>query len=176
MSLKEKFTRVMPWNWGKEPVESHSSPAASLPALRRDIDSMFDVLERDFLSSWSSLPTVGGLAEDLWGTGWPQVDLEETEEEIRVTAEVPGVEEKDLEVTVDDDVLTIRGQRQDTREDREGGYYRRESWSGSFHRSIRLPAPVEAGQAEATCHRGELTVRMPKKSADRSDVKRITVH
>jgi HSP20 family protein len=95
----------------------------------------------------------------------PKVEVSEKHREVIVTAELPGMEDKDVELSVDDDVLTIRGEKKEEREEeREGSYYSERSF-GSFQRLVRLPAPVDRDRAKATFRKGVLTVRLPKTEA-----------
>jgi HSP20 family protein len=93
----------------------------------------------------------------------PPVDIYEENEAIVVKAELPGVSAQDVEVNVDNDVLTIRGERKSESEEHRGGVLRMESVYGSFTRSFALPESVDAEKVEADLSDGVLTVRIPKK-------------
>lgn len=108
---------------------------------------------------------------------WPRVDVTENDRELRVTAELPGLEEKDIEVTVSDGVLLLRGQkRRETQESKDDGkenlYYSERSY-GEFERRVELPVPVNADRAEARFERGVLTITLPK--AEEAQTRRIPV-
>jgi len=104
---------------------------------------------------------VNRVFEDFWGEPWlarggemvagfaPQVDVTETDKEIKVCAEIPGVDAKDVDVTVEDDMLTIKGEKKYEREENEKGQYRMERSYGSFKRSIPLPVEVDDAKAKA---------------------------
>jgi len=92
----------------------------------------------------------------------PRVDVVETEAEFRVAAELPGLEEKDIDVALEDGVLTIRGERKVESEGDDGDVLRVETWRGAFRRSLRLPAAVDADAIKATYRVGILTVTLPK--------------
>lgn len=90
------------------------------------------------------------------------VDVYETDTEVVVKAEVPGIKKEDIEINVQENNLTIRGQTKEESEVKEEGYYRRELRTGSFFRSIPLPAEVKQDAIKATCDNGVCTIRAPK--------------
>jgi HSP20 family protein len=92
----------------------------------------------------------------------PQVDISETEMEYRVTAELPGLEEKDFDVSLDGDLLTLKGEKKVEREEKGEGFSHVEISSGSFHRAFRLPVEVKADGVKAAFKNGVLTVTLPK--------------
>jgi len=94
--------------------------------------------------------------------GMPTVDMEEDDSEIRVTAEMPGLEKEDFKVEVLGDRLIIRGEKKAEREKREAGYFYSERSYGSFSRSLQLPAEVEVEKAKAEYKNGVLKLRLPK--------------
>ena len=120
-------------------------------ALRREMNALFD----DFF------PGVGEASGPL-GTFMPRVDVKEMDGEIRVTAEMPGMEEKDVEISVDGDMLTIKGEKKEEKEEKGEESYRLERSYGSFRRSIGLPCAVNADKASAKYKQGVLTVTLPK--------------
>lgn len=103
------------------------------------------------------------------GTGslaWtPRVDLEEGEKELLVKVDLPGVEAKDVEISVAKDVLTIKGERKEFREDKKKDYHKVERFVGKFFREIALPAETDADKVTAEASRGVITIRVPKKPA-----------
>lgn len=92
----------------------------------------------------------------------PATDIEETEDAYVIRAELPGVDIKDVDVTLRNDLLTIRGEKREEQERKEGGVYRTERRYGAFHRELRLPGSVDADKIAASCHNGVLTVTVPK--------------
>lgn len=98
----------------------------------------------------------------LMADGMPAVDMEEDDSEIRVTAEMPGLEKEDFKVEVLGDRLVIRGEKKAEREKREAGYFYSERSYGSFSRSLQLPAEVEVEKAKAEYKNGVLKLRLPK--------------
>ena len=97
------------------------------------------------------------------GYAWmPAVDMVEEKDEIVVKADLPGLDQKDIEVTVQDSTLTIRGERKEEKEEKKEDYYYAERSYGAFVRSLPLPNGVEADKVKATFKKGVLEVRMPK--------------
>jgi HSP20 family protein len=91
------------------------------------------------------------------------VDVSETADKIVVKAEVPGLDSKDIDISLSGDILTIKGEKKSEREEKEENYHLVERSYGSFARSIRLPVGVEADKIEASYKQGVLTVTCPKK-------------
>ncbi len=135
-------------------------------SLQREMNRMFD----DFFSDFRLTPF-----EEGFGRFYPTVDVKETDKEIQVSAELPGMSEKDLDITVADDVLSLRGEKKEEKEDKEGNYYSVERSYGAFHRDIPLPAEVESDNIEAVFRNGVLTIHMPKKPEARQKGKKIEV-
>jgi len=105
----------------------------------------------------------------------PDVDVAETGKEMRVTVELPGVDEKDLDVRLDGDTLTIRGEKREETSERDGKWTHSECCYGSFVRSVPLGAEVDAGRVDATFKKGVLKIRLPKMKTSARDQGRIKV-
>ena len=122
----------------------------------RDLEEMFHRPYRGFLGR-------NPAAEASDGVDWtPGVDVAETDKEFVIRAELPGVKRNDVEVTLDGNVLTIKGERRYEKEDTTEKLHRKESFHGSFARSLMLPDNTEAGKIRAEARDGVLTVRVPK--------------
>jgi HSP20 family protein len=123
---------------------------------------MNDLFERLFREPFSGLE----LTEPVPGNGWFRVDVAETDKEITLTADLPGMEEKDLDISISDGVITIQGERKEEKEEKdEKRHYRYVERSfGSFSRSLELPSTAEADKIAATFKKGVLTVKVPKKA------------
>ncbi len=137
--------------------------------LRREVDRMFD----DFFSGFGGRalgPTTGG-----WQGITPVIDVVETNKDIVFTAELPGVSEKDVEVTLADDILTIKGEKKAEHEEKNGDAYYMERRFGSFSRSVRLPFDVKDEKVDAKYDNGLLTIRIPKPEEVQKAVRRIQV-
>ena len=136
------------------------------PAVRNDLLDPFVTFRREVDRAF------GGLFDALPGrafgpmTGWqgmtPDVDVAETDKEIVITAELPGLDEKDLEVTLAGDVLTIRGEKKAESEQKKGDAHYIERRFGAFSRSLRLPFVARGEKIEAKYDKGVLTIRLPK--------------
>ncbi len=135
-------------------------------AMRREIDRLFEDFARTFRTFGLPAATAGLL---------PEVDLTETEDDYRITVELPGVDPKDVEVEVRGDLLVIRGEKRDEHEERGENRHFVERRFGRFERMIRLPAEVDLDKAEATFDKGVLTIRLPKPEAAKKPVRRIEV-
>ena len=105
----------------------------------------------------------------------PRVDVSETDKEVRISAELPGMEEKDLSVEIDETSVTLRGERKEEKEDKGKNWYTREQSYGAFHRVIPLPASVDGGKASANFKKGVLTVTAPKRVEEQARRKSIKI-
>ena len=131
-------------------------------SLQRDpvINRIFDVL--------------GSLNGDAAEASWvPPVDISEDAEGIRITAEVPGVKPEDVKISLENNVLTIHGSKQQVTEERTERVHRYERTYGTFERSFTLPATVDAGSIKASYEHGVLTVTLPK--AEKAKPRQIEV-
>jgi HSP20 family protein len=147
-----------------------------LVALRRQLDDMLE----DVTSHWPHLhlprvewPSLSTIEKTV---GIVRFDVSESDNAVTVTAEVPGMEEKDIEVFVDDGVLTIRGEKKSEREKSGDNFYLSERQFGSFSRSIRLLHGVDAANISARFDKGVLTVTLPRSEATKSGSRRIAVN
>jgi HSP20 family protein len=100
-----------------------------------------------------------GPVERLWT---PSVDMYETEDELVVAAEIPGLTEKDIHLSIAGDMLMLRGERAGKQETKQDNYYRGERWFGKFERSLPLPIPVQPDKVTASYRDGVLTIKLPK--------------
>ena len=170
-----------PWNWfkkeqdadqgaGNVPVAktnlSTRPPSPSLDRLlqlHREVDRLFDDAFRGFGGRWPrlTLPTV---ASEWRGLLRPALDIQESDKQYRITLEVPGVEEKDIQLTLDDDVLWIRGEKRQEQEHKDGQFHRVERSYGSFQRALNLPEDANQDAIKASFKNGVLTVTIDKRS------------
>lgn len=135
---------------------------ALTPILRRT--GLLNRPERDFFDRFFAdfaLPSIA--FED---TEWmPAFDMSETDKELIVKGEVPGMDKKDINITVSDGMLTIRGEKKHEKKEENEHYHRVERRYGAFSRTIRLPHEVEADKVDATYKEGVLSIRLPKSEA-----------
>jgi HSP20 family protein len=131
-------------------------------AMRREMDRLFDEFR--------------GVRGGLYETGFaPAVNVRQTDSGIEVTAELPGIDEKNVEVSVADNIMTIRGEKREEKEEKEGGWQISERSFGSFVRTIPLPAEVDEDKASAQFKNGVLTVTLPIAADAERKAKRIEV-
>jgi len=105
----------------------------------------------------------------------PRVDVKEEDNHVVVSAELPGMDQKDIDVTVTRDSVRIAGEKKHEQEKQERGYYHRETSCGSFERIIDLPSEIDENKAEAEFSKGVLTVRLPKSEQAQSKQKKIEI-
>lgn len=131
-------------------------------SLRREFNQLFDRF-------WS------GQLEPMQLSRWvPAVDISETDDAVLVQAEVPGLDPEDIDVSVADNVLTIKGEKKECREERGENYHRVERRYGTFSRSIQLPTEISVEKAEAVVRNGVLEIRLPKHEGAKA--KRIKIN
>jgi HSP20 family protein len=148
-----------------------------LANLRREIDRLFE----DFHLGW---PRPSGRTvfdvEPFWRgeISWakvPAVDIAEKEKEYEITAELPGMEEKNIEVKFADGILTIKGEKKEEKEEKKKDYYLSERHFGSFQRSFQVPEGVDADKIDASFKNGVLTVILPKSPEAQKREKKIAI-
>ncbi len=105
----------------------------------------------------------------------PNINVKESEKDISVTAELPGMDDKDIDVSLTRDSLTIKGEKKEDKEEKGKNYYRMERSFGSFSRSIPLPAEIDVDKVKAEFKKGVLTVRLPKTPKAMKETKKISV-
>jgi len=153
---------LAPWHHGK-------SAAPALGDLQREVDRVFE-------SFWSGFGTPSLLRENGGGIALDvRVDASEDDKAYHVTAELPGLSEKDVEVTFADNTLTISGEKKEEKEVKEENYHRRERSFGSFRRSFTLPTEVDEAKIAATFKDGVMTIELPKSKSAQKKAKKITI-
>lgn len=158
---------LMPFPGNRTPAR-RAEDSHPLPMLRREIDQLFDDFFRGF-----GFPVLADRMPAAMMA--PRLDVSETENEIQIAAELPGIDEKDVEVTLVDDLLTIRGEKKAERKQDERNYHLMERSEGMFVRSLRLPFTAEAKEIKASFKDGVLTITIPKPKEVREKVQKITV-
>jgi HSP20 family protein len=134
--------------------------------LRQEVNSLFD----NFFRGFEIEPFMGRL-----GAFSPSVDVKESDNEIKVSAELPGMHDKDIDVSLTKDSLTIKGEKKEEKEDKGKDYYRMERSYGSFSRTIPLPAEIDTDKVKAEFKKGVLTVTLPKTPRAIKETKKISV-
>jgi HSP20 family protein len=135
---------MLQWRQGFDPLQE-------LERLQQEINTLFDTEQGEQNT---------GLFDR---TVSPAIDVLETDEDFKVVCNLPGVEDKDIDVSVADNVLTIKGEKKQHNPDENAKVYRREDWSGSFQRTLSLPRSVDAEKIDAELKDGVLQLTMPKR-------------
>jgi HSP20 family protein len=156
---------IIPWS-RKEDRSLAERSGDPFNYLRNQINRVFD----DF---WGE-PRLASRSEGFTGFA-PKVDVTETDKEVKICAEIPGVEAKDVDVSVEENTLAIKGEKKYEREENEKGQYRMERSYGSFERSIPLPVAVDETKAKAEFKNGVLRLTLPKRPGAESRRKKILV-
>jgi HSP20 family protein len=161
---------LIPWGRSERPSsvpEAYRGDEVSpFLALHREMNRLFD----DVFSRFETgLPSAFGRMG-----GWPSVEVVDGESSLRISAELPGLDEKDVEILVSDDILTIRGEKKSRVDDKERHFSER--FYGRFERRIPLPYEVEEDRAEASFANGVLTVTLPKSARAEARTKRIPLN
>jgi HSP20 family protein len=168
----------------KVPVELKKAVPATRPttdpwlALRNEMDRLFDRF-----TNVSGLPSIARMfdfeapwtAPAAFTFSAPAVDVTEDEKVYKVSAELPGMEEKDIEVTVTGDMLTLKGEKRAEKEEKSRNYYVSERSYGSFQRNFMLPEGVDRDAIDAAFAKGVLTVTLPKTAQAQKEQKKIEV-
>jgi HSP20 family protein len=140
-------------------------------ALRSEMDRLFD-------SFMGGLPTLPSMFEPTGTRGFalmPSLDVKETDKEIAVEAELPGLDEKDVSLTIANGVLTIQGEKKLDHEEEKENYHVMERRYGSFQRSLRIPDTVDEEKIEARFDKGILKVTLPKRPEAASEQRKIEI-
>lgn len=146
------------------PVSSAVDPFRDLSDVQSEMNRLFD--------GFFGRSSQAGAPERVWA---PAVDMYETKDELIVTAEVPGIREKDIHLAITGDMLTLKGERHWDQEVKQESYYRGERWFGRFERALPLPIPVQADKVKASYRDGVLTVTLPKAEEIKSKEIKIDV-
>ena len=165
------ITDLVPWKRSNQNLAVRRQDRDPFPQLRRNIDDMFD----RFLGDWSGGMNLVDQPFGTLGRFMPEVDLTETSKEIRLTADLPGREEKDLEVSFLDGAITVKGEKRQEHQEGEGGVYRCERQYGVFERTIPLPSEIDPDKVQASFKNGVLKVTLPKTKEAQPNRKMIPV-
>jgi len=170
MSAKD----LLHWKWGglrnwDDETQPWLGFRQRMEQLHREMDRLFE----------------GALTEGFGRTPWskarggdeivPELDVTDDEKAFRVSIELPGMDEKDVHVTLADRVLTIRGEKKEEKQSKEKDFYRQERSYGSFCRTLELPAAVDESKIEAAFKKGVLTIDLPKTKEAQQKIKHISV-
>ncbi|MGJ0505092.1 MAG: Hsp20/alpha crystallin family protein [Methylocystis sp.] len=155
---------LIPWARKDQASEPRSGEDNPIATLQHDMNSVFE-------SFWNRV----GRFDWPWGGGEAKSDVVETDKAIEVSIELPGMEMKDIEVTVSDEMLTVKGEKKIERQEEKKGYYLSERSYGAIYRTIPLPPGVDGDKAQASFKNGVLTIKLPQTPEAQAKVKRIEV-
>ncbi|SES67508.1 Hsp20/alpha crystallin family protein [Oceanicella actignis] len=159
---------IIPWARKDGAPEDAGDARAEHPVAKLQHE-----VEKAFQNFWSRLESMTDGIHLPWGG--PRSDMVEVENAIEVSIELPGMEMKDVEVSISDDVLTVKGEKRIERQEEKKGYFLSERTYGAIYRTIPLPPGVQGDKAEATFRNGVLTIRIPVDAEARSKARRIEV-
>ncbi len=137
-------------------------------SFRKEVEDLFET----FFSGFPVRP-FEGLRRSEWR---PQVDVTETDEVVTVKAEIPGMEAKDIEVSLSGNMLTIQGEKKQEKEEKNESYHRVERSYGKFRRDIELPAEVVAEKISATHKNGILKIQLPKSAREKKEEVKVKIN
>lgn len=158
---------------GEVAGRGYASPFNVMQRLADDMDNLFSQFG---FGRMGLRPMLGREWTEMEPAWTPQVDVSQKEDRIVVRADLPGVKKEDVHVDVENDMLTIRGERRDEREEKEKGYYRSERSYGSFYRALPLPEGVDPNRCEATYKDGVLEINVPTPKREEAKGRRIEIH
>jgi len=164
------ITDLLPWNRDSKKLPVRRERDRDLPVLRGEFERFID----EFFANPFSMRSLWDFF-DRRSEFIPRVDVAESDKEIRVVAEMPGMDEKDLQVSLGRNYLTVSGEKRSELEEKGRRYYRLERSFGSFRRTIPLLAEIDEDRVEATFKKGVLTVVLPKSAAYQKQARQIKV-
>ena len=155
---------LIPWARKDGAPDAKSSEDNPIATLQREMNHVFE-------NFWNRV----GQFEWPWSSGEAKSDVVETDNAIEISIELPGMEMKDIEVTVSDDMLTVKGEKRIERQEEKKGYYLSERSYGAIYRTIPLPPGVDGEKAQASFKNGVLTIKLPQTPEAQAKVRKIAV-
>ena len=170
MTLRE----LTPWRWGGlRRFESEDRP---LMDFRRDWESLHRDMDRLFEGFFRDPERMSLFSEPLgFGEVTPRIDLVEDEKSFFFYVELPGMDRKDVDISLAEGMLTIRGEKKQEKEEKGKDFFRQERAFGSFRRTVRIPGEVDDAKIEASFEKGVLKIKLPKTEAALKKVRHIDV-
>jgi len=165
MNIKE----LIPWNREKENAILKSDSDHPIISMQKEMNRMFDNFSKSLFNNSS-------FSSETSSTITPKIDVVENEKEIKVTAELPGMEEKDIEVSFSRDTLMIKGEKKAEKEEKKEDYYFMERSYGTFQRAIPVSAGVDRDKVEASFKNGVLKVALPKTEEAQKEVRKVEIN
>ncbi len=156
---------LLPFEWGRFPPLTTRREDDPFARLHREIEKVFEDFPKMTPMRWPGEDVEVGF----------KLDMSETEKEMILTAELPGVDEKDIDITLSGDVLTVKGEKKMESERKGDNYYVAERTYGAFARTLRLPYAVKEKDIDAKFESGVLTIVLPKPEEARTESKKIAI-
>jgi len=160
---------LMPWQKRRGNLPLRREGEHPFLSLQKEMNELFESFFRR-----GHMPSFGDLGD--WQEDFtPHINVKESEKEIHITAELPGMDENDIDVMLTGDALTLKGEKKEEREEKEKNYWHVERRYGTFHRVIPLPEGIDMEKVDATFKKGVLHISISKKEQVDSSVKKITI-
>ena len=150
------LTDLVPWKKNRSNIRVRRDYDDAIEPFRQEMNNLLN----RFFGDWELDPF--GSITSIAGEFTPMVDVKEDDEAITITAELPGMDEKDIDVTLSKDSVTIKGEKTEEKEDKGKNYYRSERRFGAFHRAIPLTSEIDEEKVEAKFKKGVLSLKLPK--------------
>jgi HSP20 family protein len=163
---------IVPWKRKRNVPVHERAYGNPFEVLHRQINDLFDGFREE---SGFSIPSVFRGQQDAFSSLTPCFDVSETDAEIKVTAELPGMDEKDIDVTLEDNVLVVKGEKKEEHEEDKKGYYYSERRYGHFQRVIPLPSEIDESKVSANFKNGVLQLSLPKTERAKARTKKIPI-
>jgi HSP20 family protein len=164
-----KVTDLIPWNRNqREAARGRGDNGSGLLATRdldRALESFWQALEHPLTTGW----------DQAFSGGFPRIDLHEDEKSLEIVAELPGMEKRDVDISITEGFLTIRGEKKLDRKEEDEGYVLRERTFGRLERVVPLPDGLDVDSAKAKFKNGVLRITIPKAEQRNEEVKRVHV-
>lgn len=178
--------KLAPWNWFKKEQEQEGT---MLPVRRQETQTRYtdpfsqirQEIDRIFESAFSGFgfPSIGfgreltPMAQSDWLR--PTLDIGASDKDYTISVELPGVDEKDVQLELTNDSLKIKGEKKQQKEEKEKNYYRMERSYGSFQRVLSLPEDVDKDNIKAVYKNGIMNITIPRKAAPKSEIRQIEI-
>jgi len=151
--------------FGKKNVAAGREEENPFAMMQREMNRIFDSFTRGW--GMDAFPTIASFT--------PRLDVTEDAKAFTVTAELPGMSDKDIDLFISGDTLTIKGEKKEEKEEKDKNYFYSERSYGSFNRSIPLPRQIDTDKVAASFKKGVLTITLPKTAAAMEELKKISV-
>jgi HSP20 family protein len=165
---------IVPWRWGG--LRSWQPDEGPFGGFRRQMETMHREMDRMF-EDMTNVPARKSFFPQEWAREllMPEIDETEDDKAFHISVELPGMDEKDVDITLSGRMLTIRGEKKADEKEEGKDYYRRERTYGSFRRTLQIPGDVDESKIEASFKKGVLRVELPRTEEAQNKIKHIDV-